>query len=96
MTEEARCPDCGAPFRINGSTLRICADSHTFKRTGPTDDWVLASPPLETWTPAPPEPLPNSHLLRLSLVDREEVHWLWRPYIPLGKLTLLEGDPGRR
>jgi len=22
------------------------------------------------------------------------VDWLWKPYIPLGKLTLLEGDPG--
>lgn len=26
-------------------------------------------------------------------VEPEEVQWLWYPYIPLGKLTLLEGDP---
>jgi hypothetical protein len=27
-------------------------------------------------------------------VEREEVEWLWHPYIPLGKLTSIEGDPG--
>ncbi len=29
----------------------------------------------------------------LADVEPEEVHWLLHPYIPLGKLTLLEGDP---
>jgi hypothetical protein len=33
-------------------------------------------------------------LIPLADVDPEEVCWLWSPYIPLGKLTLLEGDPG--
>lgn len=32
--------------------------------------------------------------VRLSDVEPEEVRFLWRPYIPLGKLTILEGDPG--
>ena len=27
-------------------------------------------------------------------VEAEEVTWLWQPYIPCGKLTILEGDPG--
>lgn len=30
----------------------------------------------------------------LSDIEKEEVIWLWYPYIPAGKLTLLEGDPG--
>jgi len=30
----------------------------------------------------------------LTEVESEIVLWLWWPYIPLGKLTLLEGDPG--
>lgn len=30
----------------------------------------------------------------LADVEPEEVQWLWYPYIPLRKLTLLEGDPG--
>ena len=33
-------------------------------------------------------------LIKLSEVKREEVKWLWYPYIPFGKLTLIEGDPG--
>ena len=27
-------------------------------------------------------------------VEAEHVHWLWYPYIPQGKVTLIEGDPG--
>jgi hypothetical protein len=34
-------------------------------------------------------------LVTLADVEPEEVRWLWKPYIPIGKLTLLEGDPGR-
>ena len=33
-------------------------------------------------------------LVRLSDVASEEVHWLWRGYIPYGKVTLIAGDPG--
>ena len=33
-------------------------------------------------------------IVNLADVEPEEVSWLWRPYIPLGKLTILEGDPG--
>lgn len=29
-----------------------------------------------------------------SSVKKEEIQWLWYPYIPYGKLTLLQGDPG--
>lgn len=29
-----------------------------------------------------------------SSVTEKEVEWLWYPYIPYGKLTLLQGDPG--
>lgn len=33
-------------------------------------------------------------IVNLAKVVPEEVSFLWCPYIPLGKLTLLEGDPG--
>jgi AAA domain len=33
-------------------------------------------------------------VLFLDTVAPETVKWLWYPYIPLGKLTLVEGDPG--
>lgn len=33
-------------------------------------------------------------VVRLSNVKAEKVEWLWYPYLPLGKVSLLEGDPG--
>ena len=30
----------------------------------------------------------------MSEINAEEVQWLWYPYIPLGKLTIIQGDPG--
>jgi len=32
-------------------------------------------------------------IVSLADVEPEEVPWLWEPYIPLSKLTILEGDP---
>jgi RecA-family ATPase len=33
-------------------------------------------------------------LTPLSEVEPEEVSWLWRPYILIGKVSIIEGDPG--
>lgn len=33
-------------------------------------------------------------LVRASEIEPKEVKWLWYPYIPFGKVTLLQGDPG--
>ena len=30
----------------------------------------------------------------LSEVEAEEVDWLWRSWLPLGKLVVVDGDPG--
>lgn len=46
----------------------------------------------------PPRAAPAKKLLSLQSLDTveyEEFRWLWYPYIPAGKLTLLEGDPGQ-
>ena len=32
--------------------------------------------------------------VRMADVAPEQVEWLWHPYIPFGKLTSVEGDPG--
>ena len=32
-------------------------------------------------------------IIRASEVTPREVKWLWYPYIPFGKITLLQGDP---
>ena len=33
-------------------------------------------------------------LLKMSDIQVREVDWLWYPYIPFGKLTIIHGDPG--
>ena len=33
-------------------------------------------------------------LIPMSEIETEEVRWLWYPYIPLGKVTIIQGDPG--
>jgi len=33
-------------------------------------------------------------LIKMSNVDVEDVHWIWYPYIPYGKVTIIQGDPG--
>lgn len=40
------------------------------------------------------EPRKRISVRRMSDVESETVEWLWWPYIPLGKLTMIEGDPG--
>ena len=42
---------------------------------------------------------PNSfgskpELIKASDIKPKQVRWLWYPYIPFGKVTLLQGDPG--
>ncbi len=37
---------------------------------------------------------PELRLIRMSEVETQEVHWLWYPYIPQGKLTIIQGNPG--
>lgn len=33
-------------------------------------------------------------LIKASDVEIKEVEWLWYPYIPYGKVTVLQGDSG--
>lgn len=33
-------------------------------------------------------------MIRMSKVESQEVKWLWYPFIPYGKLTIIQGDPG--
>ena len=36
----------------------------------------------------------QTKLIRFSDVTSQEVKWLWYPYIPSGKITMIQGDPG--
>ena len=33
-------------------------------------------------------------MIRMSDVQSQPVDWLWYPFIPYGKLTIIQGDPG--
>lgn len=33
-------------------------------------------------------------IISMDTVQAEEIKWLWKPYIPFGKLTIIQGDPG--
>ena len=33
-------------------------------------------------------------IIRMSEVNEQEVEWLWKPYIPFGKVTIIQGNPG--
>ena len=33
-------------------------------------------------------------IISLSEIKTEEVKWVWYPYIPFGKVTIVQGDPG--
>lgn len=46
------------------------------------------------WTPLNSQTDEAVRLVCLADIEPETVSWLWYPYIPQGKLTLLEGDPG--
>ena len=41
-----------------------------------------------------PKPKPVLSIC-MADVEREEVEWLWWPYIPFGKCTVIDGDPGQ-
>ena len=34
------------------------------------------------------------NIIQMSDIESEQVSWLWYPFIPYGKLTIVQGDPG--
>ncbi len=36
----------------------------------------------------------ESHITFFTDINSKSIEWLWYPYIPLGKITLVQGDPG--
>ncbi len=93
----------GASLLQLGATPRIVTwpeapdggDAADFIARGGTADGVraliAAACPL-----AVPDPAGSRQpvLVCVADVQPETIHWLWQPFIPSGKLTILEGDPG--
>lgn len=42
----------------------------------------------------PPEKEKPLSVISMDSIEVEAVEWLWYPYIPFGKVTILQGDPG--
>ncbi|MFI3211708.1 MAG: AAA family ATPase [Eubacteriales bacterium] len=34
------------------------------------------------------------NIIRMDEIEAKDVEWLWYPYIPYGKITIVQGDPG--
>jgi hypothetical protein len=63
----------------------------------PHSGWASLTKPVADEPPAQPEPptaIPVSGWIPLSEVRLETVSWLWEPWVPKGKLVVIEGDPG--
>ncbi|WP_330619202.1 AAA family ATPase [Vallitalea guaymasensis] len=37
---------------------------------------------------------PELKIINMSEIESKEVDWLWYPFIPYGKITIVQGDPG--
>jgi len=61
------------------------------------DDFFKLVKAAAVWKPKgkePDKPKKSLRVVCMADVEPEEISWLWEPYIPKGKLTLLIGDPG--
>jgi hypothetical protein len=78
-----------APYKSSRTktTLNGASSSSSARRAGPLGSQRGASPSelSDDWTP---------ELAQLSTVKPAQLEWLWPQRIPLGKFTLLAGDPG--
>ena len=36
----------------------------------------------------------NLKLINMQDIEVEAINWLWYPFIPYGKVTIIQGDPG--
>lgn len=66
-----------------GTAERLVALAEATASLPPADGEPAAA--SDGWVP---------RIIHLSDVHPERVRWLWPGYIPLGKLTILDGDPG--
>ena len=55
----------------------------------PNRRFIAETIPMRELPEAPPVPM-----LRMADVELTAVDWLWFPYIPFGKLTIIQGNPG--
>jgi len=75
----------GEVFRWERGTVRLISEHET--------RWAIHGDSAEAPV-TPHHAKPHAVSRRLVAVQRETLEWLWPGRVPLGKLTLLAGDPG--
>ena len=87
--------------RLRGTVRSLTViDLPDLPEKGDISDWLAKGHTLQELqrlcrTTIPLMHAPRLVLQRWSEVTPEDVTWLWHPYIPLKKLTMVEGDPGQ-
>lgn len=87
--------------RLRGSVRSLTRlDFPDLPEGGDVTDWLQAGNSREALQALhtkldPAITAPHLVLVKFSDIDPEDIEWLWYPYLPLGKLTILEGDPGQ-
>lgn len=56
--------------------------------------YALAEELYGRYSPDDKASVPRPRVRAIADIPREEIRFLWHPYIPLGRLSLLSGDPG--
>lgn len=56
--------------------------------------WLRLADHRPSAPPHPTQKQPSARVVRVADVSPEAVTWLWNGRIPLGKITVLDGDPG--
>lgn len=81
-------------INMYGATTVPGMTEKTFTPLRPQGPKHEAKPTSNGYAPVTEEKK-KSHLVRLSDIQPQDITWLWKPYIPLGKITLMRGDPGQ-
>jgi len=87
----AECIEAGGAF-TGGPTLARFAGKDVVRSIG---RWLgFKKSAMKERKGTPREQTSSSSIIRLEDVEAAPVEWLWQGYIPLGTLSLIDGDPG--
>lgn len=100
-----RCRRCGGEWHVVGPDGWLCVQGHwTPRPRGPGDGAsrvAVAAPKAAAEGAAPdgakgePKGEAGPVLVNLAAVRRRGVRWLWPGRLPLGKISILDGDPDK-